>query len=306
MYATITPERVQFSGHETFSLRYSWLTKGYDALCEDAGYFEREDALLGLGVGFNMVRAIRHWGRACGIWKQVPEGNAPTALGHAMFRQGGWDRYLERVGSTWVLHWQLVRGAELATTFAWVFSNPRSDRFDRDMLVQELVGLSREARSRSRAASTLRKDVDVFLRSYLQPRPRDGMLPEEALFCPLTSLGLIRPGLEKGIYELVSGTHPSLPLYVFEAALIDFLERRSRSTQHVVSLDELLYGTWSPGRMFRLSAEGLGERLDALCEVDPERYLFDDTAGLRQLMTRGVLPDPLQVLRAGFYREGRA
>ncbi len=74
----------------------------------------------------------------------------------------------------------------------------------------------------------------------------------------------------------------------------------------MVSLDELLYGTWSPGRMFRLTPEGLGERLDALCEVDPERYLFDDTAGLRQLMTRGKLPDALHVLRAGFYREGRA
>jgi hypothetical protein len=57
-------EPFRFSGHETFACRYSWLPKAARVVDEDALIFasEREnEAMVRLGVGKNMVRAIRFW-----------------------------------------------------------------------------------------------------------------------------------------------------------------------------------------------------------------------------------------------------
>lgn len=56
-----------FSGHETFSFRYPWLKKGYDAVCDDGSVFLRDNAMTTLGLGKNMVRSIRHWCLTAGI-----------------------------------------------------------------------------------------------------------------------------------------------------------------------------------------------------------------------------------------------
>jgi hypothetical protein len=55
------PVQGSFSGHETFALRAAWLKKGIDGLERYPDIFSREDALVELGVGKNMVRSIRHW-----------------------------------------------------------------------------------------------------------------------------------------------------------------------------------------------------------------------------------------------------
>ena len=54
----------RFARHESFHPRYGWLKKGVDGAASDPGIFIREDAVVQLGVGKNMVRAIRFWGTA--------------------------------------------------------------------------------------------------------------------------------------------------------------------------------------------------------------------------------------------------
>ena len=59
--------RPQFSGHETFPLRYGWLKKAFDAVDsrpnkeENKSIFSRPEAIADFGVGKNMVLSIRHW-----------------------------------------------------------------------------------------------------------------------------------------------------------------------------------------------------------------------------------------------------
>ena len=54
-------ERV-FARHETFHPRYLWFRKAYVAVKDDPNIFTQTDAPIRLGVGKNMVRAIRFWG----------------------------------------------------------------------------------------------------------------------------------------------------------------------------------------------------------------------------------------------------
>ena len=58
---------LSFAGHETFVFRYAWLTKAVEAVQTDPEIFSRDDAIVRLGVGKNMVRSIRHWGLATGV-----------------------------------------------------------------------------------------------------------------------------------------------------------------------------------------------------------------------------------------------
>jgi len=48
-----------FARHETFHPWFGWLKKGFDAATQDPEVFLREDAPVRLGVGKNMVNAIR-------------------------------------------------------------------------------------------------------------------------------------------------------------------------------------------------------------------------------------------------------
>lgn len=56
---SLTPERSAFGRHETFPLRFGWLTKGFGAWLENRSVFDEEGAIVKLGVGKNMVDAIR-------------------------------------------------------------------------------------------------------------------------------------------------------------------------------------------------------------------------------------------------------
>jgi hypothetical protein len=58
----------RISGHETFPCRYTWLPKAVRGLSKNPQLFSNEDqAMVDLGVGKNMVRAIRYWARAAGL-----------------------------------------------------------------------------------------------------------------------------------------------------------------------------------------------------------------------------------------------
>ena len=96
-----------FSGHETFPFRYPWLKKGFDAVRTDGDVFARDDAITTLGVGKNMVRAIRHWCLAAGIVEEnaARAGSLKvTDRGQLLLADDGLDPYLEDPATLWLLH----------------------------------------------------------------------------------------------------------------------------------------------------------------------------------------------------------
>ena len=86
--------KVAFGRHESFALRYGWLTKGFQAVEETSDIFSSPDAIVTLGVGKNMVNSIRHWLRAARLIEITPDKKETTPLGTAIFSEDGWDPYL--------------------------------------------------------------------------------------------------------------------------------------------------------------------------------------------------------------------
>src|SRR5690348_462678 len=86
--------RTSFGRHETFPLRFGWLTKGFQVWIDNPDVFEQEDAVVLLGVGKNMVNAIRYWMIASQIAVQEGRSLKPTEFGSRIFSRDGWDPYL--------------------------------------------------------------------------------------------------------------------------------------------------------------------------------------------------------------------
>ena len=283
--------RPSFSGHESFPFRHGWLKKGFDALVREPGFFSRDDALVELGVGKNMVRSVRHWLLVLGLAETASDSNGlrPTPLGTQLLADDGWDPYLEDDGTLWLLHWHLATSRDNATTWWWSFHRPQTVTFRREQLVDELLSAVEAQRWRA-TRNTLKRDVDCFVRTYLAVASGRST-PEDAYAAPLTALGLIQPTLDREEYILSHGWQPSLPDGMFVWGLARFIESLPAvsGTSRTVSLAQMLFDEGSPGRVFRLGEEALVDRLSRVGSMTAAAWEYDETAGLQQLLVRQAL-----------------
>ncbi len=303
-------ERGSFAGHETFPLRYTWLPKAVSHVARDPQVFLREDAMVTLGVGKNMVRAIRHWGLACGMIEEddsVPNNRGRalrvSPLGAALFGEGGWDPYLEDPATLWVIHYELASDPQRSTTWYWAFNHLPQPEFTKAELATWLDRLVQERGWSRISPASLRRDLDVFLRTYVPARASRTVPLEDTLDSPLVELGLLREYDSKGGYLLQRGEHPSLPNAVFAYGLMRFLERRGL-TAKAVPVQSVAFAPGSPGRVFALLDDPLMARLERIEATTDGAVVFHDTAGLRQLLIHH-LADPTTLLSQHYGKRGR-
>ena len=288
----VPTSKLGFAGHETFPFRYGWLTKGIRGALSHAMFFSQPSALVTLGVGKNMVQSIRHWGVATGVLEDMGRGEtAITMLGDRLL--GHWDPYLEDAGSLWLLHWQLVNCPEKAAAWHYAFFRWTRQEFTRGELTDALTELAERQQARSKR-STIERDVDCLIRTYLPGKSSKKGVAEESFDCPLAELGLLRPLHDGERYAFVVGHKRTLPTLVFGAALLEFLER-TRGERQTVALHDTLYGVGSPGQAFKLSENALVELIEAVQEETDGAIELDDTAGLKQIYLRRPL-DPAELL----------
>ena len=286
--------KVQFAGHETFPLRLLWLKKAHDAVSGGAaiGTFQEQTAIATFGVGRNMAASIRHWASAAGFLTEVDRFLRPTRLGEAVLADDGLDPYVEETATTWLAHWHVASTPEATTTAYYAFNGLTSIEFDSDGLVGELAALA-AARGWRATRGTLKRDVEVFLRSYVR---RTGAVGEDAAEPLLAELGLIREARLGGWYEFVRGPKPSLPDGVFAYALDDFWRRREGVA---LTTEQVSYAPGSPGRVFKLDEDSVVTRLMALPQLTSGAWGWTDTAGLRQIQRLGDV-DPLDLVRSAY------
>lgn len=298
----------QFSGHETFPLRYSWLKKVYDAVHAGASdplnrlVFSAEDAISNFGVGKNMVSAMRYWALASRTLEGSTKGSySPTALGKALFAQpNGWDPFIEDPATLWLIHWQLASNPRPATTIYFVFNHFHAATFYRSQLTDEIQRYCDSINYSSKIApATLKRDVDCFLRTYAARLGSE----EDSLDSLLAELSLIRPIGKQDGFTLARGAKPTLPDAVFLYGLISFA--RTRAGSRVCSVESLLHEPTSPGRIFLLDEEALLDRLSNIERLSRDRIAWSETAGLRQIIFRDD-PSSVDLMKVAASAYGRS
>ena len=289
-------EKTAFGRHETFPLRYGWLSKGLAAIRQTPDLWTQpERAMVALGVGRNMVNAIQYWLRATGVVAFNEGMGAPTALGEALLGEAG-DPYLEDEATLWIIHWLIAANAEFATGFYWFFNRFALPHFQDQEALHALTEFAERELQIRRAQTTLKSDTATLLRMYAPLAGRT----DDHLDSPLAQLQLIAAEPGRG-YRSPRVARPFLPPMALHFALLQrFAEDPG---QPAVPIRALLYGgdDWAaPGAVFRLSEEGLMNTLGQVMERYPERYDLRDTAGVHQLYRRGGVLDPLEALRAHY------
>ena len=277
------PKKVAFGRHETFILRYSWLTKGFQAIQSNPLVFSDDNATVELGVGKNMVSSIKYWLQAVMLIKAKEEGGyEPTKLGEKIFGNNGCDPYLEDEGTIWLIHWLLSSNPDLATGWFWFFNNFHKQEFSSEEVASSLVDFSTQNITTKVSKTTLRNDAKTVLRMYGRSNNNSKGIVEEALDSPLSSLGLVSQSLVGKTFKSQQGDRKNLPVNIFGYAVLEYMQTLKLNQ---VPVEELMYSKGSiasPGAIFRLSENSLITKLEELSQVFQENFELRETAGIHQ------------------------
>ena len=282
----------RFSGHETFPCRYAWLPKAVEGLHDDQSLFSKTDeAMVRLGLGKNMVQALRFWVQAMRV-AEPADGNGlkVSEFGERIFGRDGLDPYMEDVTTLWLLHWQLCSHHN-NPLFAWDFL---FNRFHDPEIVRSnvLSAIERESRQLARplAKATLAQHFDVFMHTYVPTRGRKAEILEDNLDCPLVELELIQQigqkvsssGKLEPAYAFRRDPKPDLSPGVFIFAVEDFW-KRCRPNEATLSLRDLATSAGSPGQVFKLPEDELRTRLARIEEQSNGILIYSESAMFEQL-----------------------
>ena len=265
-------KKYTFSGHESFPCKTLWLKKGYDFVVA-GNDFNSPEAVIGLGVGKNMVASIRFWLRVFG----VAENDKPTALADYLFNeQNGKDKYLEDIATLWLLHFNLVFSEE-ATLYKMFFCGLQRERthFEREQVLTYVKLRMADAQKIPLFNSnTVKKDVAVLLQNYVLPRKPQS---NEDFSSLLIDLDLIRQNSEgKGYYFNVDGKRKVTK----EIFLYGLLKLKEQEGDNTISFDTIQERV---GLVFCMQDIETIEVLKLLAGEYGEYFVYSDVAGIKQV-----------------------
>lgn len=287
----------RFSGHETFPCRYAWLPKAYREISDNRDVFaDEENAMVLLGVGKNMARAIRFWVQAAGIATAgKPSGYIVTKFGKQLLDPGsGLDPFLEHRQTLWLLHWKLSTHVD-EPLFAWDFllnKWPHPEMTRSDVLRQ----FAEEARrlGRKLSAVTLEQHFDTFLHTYVPTRSLKGEIREDNLDCPLVELEFIQrigdrdsgaKGRREPIFAFRREPKNDISPALFAFCLNDFWQQR-RQKELTLTFRDVAISHGSPGQIFKLPEWDIRQRLDSFNSDADAPFKYEETAAIQRVTRR--------------------
>jgi Protein of unknown function (DUF4007) len=286
----------RFSGHETFPFRYSWLPKAVAELTADAELFtDDERAMVRLGVGKNMVKAIRFWVQTAGIAVPGKKGMSITDFGRQLLSESeGYDPYLEDIQTLWLIHWKIASNVA-EPLFAWEFL---LNRWQRSNIVRsEVLSTFKQEASRLEkdlSEVTLAQHFDTFLHTYVPTRSAKGDVREENLDSPLVELELIQKIGEKRsgdggrletVYAFNREAKSSISTELFIYCIDDYWRLRA-GLEETLSIRDITVKTGSVGQLFKLPESDIRERLHTIEEDSKGLFAYKESAAVSQLVRR--------------------
>lgn len=270
---------MKFRAHDTFFIRKGWLSKGMERIVEKPDLFvdKNENPMDVLGIGSNMVKALRYWLQTVGLTQEPKSGRRTqtlTTLGKQIYDN---DCYIEELGTLYLLQYKLASQNEEATAWYYFFNEFSMSEFTKEEFVQSLQNYILMADDgNSVAIRSLNDDFTCIINTYL-PRYKSNpgkVSPENNIDCPFGELGLIDIANKKQkTFKKSIPSAKSLNPWVVLAIIMDRAEGRVE-----IGLNELLTMPCNIGKVFNLDAITM---LDVLHEIENMGMLkIIRTAGL--------------------------
>ncbi len=270
---------MKFRAHDTFFIRKGWLSKGMRCVARKPDVFidRNENPMDVLGIGANMVKALRYWLQAVGLTEEPRKGKRLqhfTELGELIFEN---DTYIEELGTLYLLQYVLASQKEEATAWYFFFNEFSMQEFSREDFVAALQKYIRMQDSENTyAIRSLNDDFQCIINTYL-PRYKSNpakISPENNIDCPFGELGLVDLlNKRKKTYKKSIPAADTLNPYVVLAVIVDNAAGRKE-----ISLNELLTAPCNIGKVFNLDSITM---LDVLYRIEKLGLIkINRTAGL--------------------------
>ena len=270
---------MKFRAHDTFFIRKGWLSKGMRCVSNKPDVFvdKNENPMDVLGIGANMVKALRYWLQVVGLTEEPSKGKRDqhfTALGRMIYEH---DTYIEELGTLYLLQYELASQREEATAWYFFFNEFSMSEFSKEDFVAALEKYIKMEESDSSVASrSLSDDFTCIINTYL-PRYKSNptkVSPENNIDCPFGELGLVDIlNKRKKTYKKSIPASETLNPWVALAVIVDNADGRTE-----ISLNELLNAPCNIGRVFNLDSVTM---LDVLYRIEKLGLIkINRTAGL--------------------------
>lgn len=185
---------MKFRAHDTFFIRKGWLNKGLRNVNADAGVFmgTKGNPMDVLGIGANMVKALRYWLQAVKLTSEPASGKKEqsfTEFGQVVFEN---DPYIEEMGTLWLLHYQLASNKDDATAWYYFFNEFKATEFTKEDFVKQLSNYIR-MNGEEVSERSLEDDYTCIINTYVSRKKSnpEKVQPESNIDCPFGELGLI-------------------------------------------------------------------------------------------------------------------
>lgn len=298
-------EAFRFSGHQTFPLRITWIPKAVTEIAAGRDPLtDIDEGITQLGLGKNMVEALRCWIEAFQIARRSEKGWMLTHIGSLVFSPSdGLDPYFEDVSTSWLLHW-LIATNSIGPFFAWecMFNRWPATEFSASQVID---AFTKETEKTARPASTVtvRQHWEVFLHSYRRPPADKG---EDHLDSAMSVLRLIqkfgeRPnakGKWEPLYSFDFGRKQAISEQLFCFFVHDWWNRKYPH-ERTVPLREIVFGEHSPGRLLKMQESEIIHRIADLATHQSKVFQIVESTNLRQLH-RLQRSDGLHALKAAY------
>lgn len=187
---------MKFRGHETFSIRKGWLSKGLRCVVKNPSVFvtKEENAMDVLGIGSNMVKSLRYWLQATKLTTEPNSGKREqslTLLGQII---NEYDPFFEEIGTLWLIHHSLATNMENASSWYLFFNKFEATEFDEEdfcEFIRKYVSLS--VPDKVPSSRVIADDYKCVINTYYSKNQMSSSKdnPEDSFECPLAELGLI-------------------------------------------------------------------------------------------------------------------
>lgn len=274
--------KLTFSGHDTFHCRLFWLKKGYDYV-SNVGKF-KEDSGVDLGVGRNMVNAIRFWLKSFGV---IYEDYSINPLFDKLLANDGWDPYLENEATLLLLHYELC-ATNHSSIYNLIFRELRKIR--PEFTKQHFVHFVKD-KEPSQNGKILEKDFSIFIRTYSS---NDEKSKEDSYTGLMTELSLVheigKNQKNEKLYRIENKNQTDIPKEILLYGIMS-----NENYGNSISFRNLYSDTKGVGSIFCLEQDKLENKLFEM--TDKYDFItYNSEAGIKELQFKEK-PDALKILK---------
>lgn len=253
---------MKFRAHDTFFIRKGWLSKGMRNVVANPDVFVTKDKdrnpMDVLGIGSNMVKALRYWLQVVGLTAEPSKGQrvqSLTTFGELVYKH---DPYIEEMGTLWLLQYQLAKNKDEATAWYYFFNEFNMSEFTREDFVKALQNYIVMAQEQA-AIRSLNDDFSCIISTYVSRGKTAKASPENNIDCPFGELGLVDVLSKNGANITYKKSIPSAETINPWVTLAVIYDQAEGNTE--ISLSTLLSSPCNIGRAFNLDSITMIEAL---------------------------------------------